>query len=194
MSTNPSDNTDEHQGISLDWDIIPNIHEYIDCDIHARLPTKGEYLIRIYLDRKTNQISEPAYRYAAHTEEEFSKEEVTPSSKVEKAINSILPKVHALIRATAQQQTNLHPEAQNLKDKDFGSEHPDHTENDWREEVKNCKTKSGYWDWLSDILCRQDGTKEIALEGLETTREMTHPKSNLQQVWATTSPLQRKTR
>jgi hypothetical protein len=87
----------EFNGIELDYNIIDNVKEYIDVDIYVTLPTKEQYLVRVYKNTGEEGFVPPLYRYAPDYGASFSDNEVDPPVEVANAVGSIIPHIHEII-------------------------------------------------------------------------------------------------
>jgi hypothetical protein len=87
----------EFNGIKLNYNLIDNVEEYVDVDIYATLPTREEYLVRVYKNTGEGGFVPSTYRYAENTKADFSDGKVQPPVEVAEAIGSVLPHVHQII-------------------------------------------------------------------------------------------------
>ncbi len=89
----------EFNGILLEYNLIDNVEEYVDVDIYVTLPTKEQYLVRVYKNTGEEGFIPPLYRYAPDYGASFSDDEVTPPVEVAHAVGSVLPHIHEIILA-----------------------------------------------------------------------------------------------
>lgn len=96
--------------LQIDWSIIHNIEEYVDCDIHIRMPDASEYLVRVFLPMDSNSIEGPTYRYAPNPKASFG-EDVPQSEvpeRVSAAVQTLLPSISlALEEEKTRRRNNL---------------------------------------------------------------------------------------
>ena len=89
----------EFNGILLEYNLIDNVEEYVDVDIYVTLPTKEQYLVRVYKNTGEGGFVPPTYRYAPDFGASFSDLRVDPPAEVANAVGSVLPHIHEIILA-----------------------------------------------------------------------------------------------
>lgn len=88
-----------HKGIILEYGVIGNVEEYVDVDVYVDLPTKEQYLVRVYKEVGKHDLGiiGPIYRYAESPNHDFGNEETIPPLEVHEAMDSIMGDIAAMI-------------------------------------------------------------------------------------------------
>lgn len=96
-TTTETYNEDTPEGITLEYAVLNNVEEYVDVDIYLTLPTRDQYLVRVFKTVGEPGFSDPVYRYAATPQHDFGNEAEHAPIHVREAVESVFPKVHRLI-------------------------------------------------------------------------------------------------
>ena len=97
MSSKYETTTKDIDGMTLEYNLIDNIEEYVDVDIYVTLPSWEQYLVRVYKETGQDGFAEPYYRYAKGPSFDFGDDDVRPPKRVKDAVSSVLPDIHDLI-------------------------------------------------------------------------------------------------
>jgi hypothetical protein len=89
--------TKKHKGITLEYGVIGNVEEYVDVDIYMDLPTREQYLVRVYKEVGKHGIVEATFRYAESPNHDFGHEDVTPPLEVHQAMDTIMGDILSMI-------------------------------------------------------------------------------------------------